>query len=71
MRAGFVLLGAGVVLDLVLHLGAAFLGAEASHAGAFATTIHGLVLAGMAVTFAGLLQVAVRPQGAIRRRETR
>ena len=70
MRAGFVLLGAGVVLDLVFHLAAALTDADASHAGGVATTIHGLVLVGMAVTFGGLLQVAVRPQGATRRKET-
>ena len=64
------LLGAGVVLDLVFHLAAAVTGADASHSGGVATTIHGLVLAGMAVTFGGLLQVAFRPQGAIRRKGT-
>ena len=64
------LLGAGVVLDLVLHLAAALTGSDVSHAGGVATTIHGLVLVGMVVTFGGLLQVAVRPQGAIRRKET-
>ncbi len=70
MRAGFVLLGAGVVLDLVFHLAAALVDVDGSHAGGVATTIHGLVLAGMAVTFEGLLQVAFRPQGATRRKET-
>ena len=71
MRAGFVLLGAGVVLDLGFHLGAALTGADASHAGGVAAAIHGLVLAGMAVTFGGLLQVAFRPQGTVERKETR
>ncbi|MDQ3957441.1 MAG: hypothetical protein M3273_03870 [Actinomycetota bacterium] len=70
MRGGFVLLGAGVVLDLVFHLAAAFTDADASHSGGVATTIHVLVLVGMAVTFGGLFQVAFRPQGAARRRET-
>ena len=70
MRAGFVLLGAGVALDLVFHLAAALTGADASHAGGVAMTIHGLVLVGMAVTFGGLLRVAFRPQGATRRKET-
>ena len=71
MRAGFGLLAAGLVLDLVFHLAAVFTDAGPSHAGGVATTIHALVLAGMLVTFAGVLQVAFRPQGAVTRKETR
>lgn len=70
MQAGFLLLAAGVVLDLAFHVSAAVTGAAASHAGGVATTIHGLVLVGMTVTFAGLLQVALRPKRATRRKET-
>lgn len=70
MRAGFKLLGAGVALDLGLHLAAALAGVDTSHAGGVATAIHVLVLVGMAVTFADLLQVAFRPQGAVERKET-
>lgn len=70
MRVGFLMLAAGVVLDLGYHaLAAADLGTT-SHSGAAATAIHALVLAGMAVTFGGLLQIAFRPQGAVRRKET-
>nr|QEO74148.1 hypothetical protein [uncultured bacterium] len=70
MRGGSALLGAGVVLDLAFHAVAVFTGGDASHAAGFAATIHALVLAGMAVTFGGLLQVAFRPQGTARRKET-
>ena len=71
MRAGFGLLAAAVALDVVFHLAAVLTDAGASHAGGVATTIHALVLVGMCVTFAGVLQVAFRPQGAVTRKETR
>ena len=70
MRAGFFLLVAGVVLDLVFHLLAALTETEASHSSGIATAIHVLVLAGMLVSFGGLLQVAFRPKGAVRRKGT-
>lgn len=71
MRGGFGLLAGGLALDLLFHLFAAFTEADASRAGGVATAIHALVLAGMVVTFAGVLQIAVRPQGAVGRKETR
>jgi len=70
MRAGFYLLGFGLLLDLAYHLVAALAGADVSHSSVFATAVHGVVLAGMVVTFGGLLQVAIRPQGTVIRKET-
>ena len=70
MRAGFSLLVAGVVLDLVFHVIATLTETEASRSNGLATAIHGLVLVGMLVSFVGLLQVAFRPKGAVRRKET-
>ncbi|HEV2756540.1 MAG TPA: hypothetical protein VG318_12290 [Actinomycetota bacterium] len=71
MRGGFAVLAGGALLDLVFHAATALSGADAAHAGDVATAIHALVLAGMCVTFAGVLQVALRPQGAVTRKETR
>lgn len=70
MQGGFVLLGAGVLLDLVFHVLAASIGTDASHSGGVAGAIHALALTGMVVTFGGLLLVAFRPQGAVRRKDT-
>lgn len=70
MRVGFLVLGAGIVLDLGLHALAPAGVGTASHSGVVATAIHALVLAGMGVAFAGLLQIAFRPQGAATRKET-
>jgi hypothetical protein len=70
MRGGFVLLAAGVVLDLAYHALAAVNGTDISHSGVLAMAIHAVVLAGMVMTFGGLLQVAFRPQGAVARKET-
>jgi hypothetical protein len=70
VRLGFLLLGVGLALDLAYHALVALGGARASHSGAFATSVHAVVLAGMAVTFAGLLQVALRTQGILKRKET-
>ena len=70
MRVGFLLLAAGVALDLGYHAAAAAGLGAASHSSGVATAIHVLVLAGMAVTFAGLLQIAFKPQGAVKRKET-
>ena len=70
MRLGFFLLGVGVVLDLAYHLVLAVGSGEASsHSGGFATSVHGIVLAGMAVTFGGLVQFALRPQRVVERKE--
>ncbi len=70
MRAGFLVLAAGVALDLGYHALAAAGVGTASLSGGVATAIHAVVLAGMAVTFGGLLQIAFRPQGAVTRKET-
>jgi hypothetical protein len=70
MRAGGLLLALGLLLDVVYH-GLSALGVgDASHSGVVATAVHGVVLAGMVVTFGGLLQVAFRPQVTARRKET-
>jgi hypothetical protein len=70
MRAGFSLLAAGVILDLGYHAFVALTRTDISHSGVLALAIHAVVLAGMAVTFGGLLQVAFRPKGAVARKET-
>lgn len=70
MRPGFLLLGAGAVLDVAYHALAATAG-SASHSGGLATAIHVVVLAGMVVTFAGVIRVGFRPQGAAERKEIR
>lgn len=70
MRAGFSLLAAGVVLDFAIHVTAALTESVVSHSSGVAAAIHGLVLAGMLVSFGGLLQVAFRPKGIVRRKET-
>lgn len=70
MRAGFLLLAVSLVADGAYHVIAAIGPASASHSGTVATAVHVVVLAGMAVTFAGVLQVAFRPQGAVRGKET-
>ena len=70
MRLGFLLLGLGLAFDLAYHAVLALAGGEASHSSVGATAIHAVVLAGMAVTFGGLLQVAFRPQKVVNRKET-
>jgi hypothetical protein len=70
MRLGFLLLGLGLALDLAYHAVLAIGGVGASHSTVAATAIHAVVLAGMAVTFGGLLQVAIRPQRVVTRKET-
>lgn len=70
MRLGFLLLGLGLALDLVYHVALAIGRGEASHSSVAATTIHAVVLAGMAMTFGGLLQVAFRPHKVVNRKET-
>ena len=70
MRLGFLLLGLGLALDLVYHATLAIAGEAASHSDVAATAVHGVVLAGMAVTFGGLLQVAFRPHKVVNRKET-
>jgi hypothetical protein len=69
MRLGFLLLGLGLGLDLAYHAALALGGGHASHSSVFATSVHVVVLVGMAVTFGGLLQVAIRPQRAVNRKE--
>lgn len=70
MRLGFLLLGLGLFLDLAYHAVLAIGGGDASHSSGAATAIHTVVLAGMAVTFGGLLQFALRPQKVVDRKET-
>ncbi|HEX2240675.1 MAG TPA: hypothetical protein VHJ82_06000 [Actinomycetota bacterium] len=70
MRAGFLLLGLGLALDLAYHFLSVALGSgEPSHSGAFATALHTLVLGGMAVTFGGLLHFALSSHRAVDRKE--
>lgn len=69
MRLGFLLLGLGLALDLAYHAVLALGGGDASHSSVAATAIHAVVLAGMTVTFGGLLQVAFRPQKAVNRKD--
>ncbi len=69
MRLGFLLLGVGLVLDLAFHAVLAVGGGDASHSSVGATAIHAVVLAGMAVTFGGLLRFAIRPQRIVDRKE--
>ena len=70
MRLGFLLLGLGLALDLAYHAVPVIGGGHASHSTVAATAVHAVVLAGMAVTFGGLLQVAMRPQKVANRKET-
>jgi len=70
MRLGFLLLGLGLAFDLAYHAVLAIGEGGASHSNVAATAIHAVVLAGMAVTFGGLLQVAIRPQRVVTRKET-
>lgn len=70
MRLGFSLLGLGLLLDLAYHAALAVVGGEASHSDAAATAIHAVVLAGMAMTFGGLLQVAFKARKVVNRKET-
>jgi hypothetical protein len=70
LRLGFLLLGLGLALDLAYHAVLAIGGGHSSHSTMTATAVHALVFAGMAVTFGGLLQVAMRPQKVANRKET-
>jgi hypothetical protein len=70
MRLGFLLLGLGLALDLAYHAALAIGVGDTSHSSVVATAIHVVVLAGMAVTFGGLLQVAFRPPKVANRKET-
>lgn len=70
MRLGFFLLGLGLALDVAYHAVLAVGGGEATHNSLAATAIHAVVLVGMAVTFAGVLQVAFRKQKVVDRKET-
>lgn len=71
MRLGFGLLAVGLVLDLAYHAVLALGGGgAASHSGAFPDSVHAVVLAGMAVTFAGVLQVAFKPERIVKRKES-
>lgn len=69
MRLGFLILGLGLALDLAFHAVLAVGGGDASHSSVGATAIHAVVLAGMAVTFGGLLQFAFRSQGIVNGKE--
>ena len=69
MRLGFLLLGVGLALDLGYHAALAFAGGDASHSSAFATAVHAVVLVGMAASFGGLLQVAIKPKSVVTRKE--
>lgn len=71
MRLGFFLLGLGVALDLAYHAAVAVGEGGASHSSGAAMVIHAVVLAGMAVTFGGLVQVAFRPQKTVNRKESK
>ncbi|MGH2808478.1 MAG: hypothetical protein ACRDKT_14520 [Actinomycetota bacterium] len=69
MRLGFGLLGLALALDLAYHAVVVLGGGDPSHSGLVPAAIHGLVFAGMAVTFGGLLAFAIRPQAIVNRKE--
>lgn len=71
LRLGSLLLALGLALDLGYHAALGIGGGHASHSSPFATATHVLVLIGMGVTFAGVLQVAFKRQAIVERKETR